>query len=109
MTTLFLSLILFISAFAQADIDPNRLADAIYKAENSVKYPYGVKSIDTHGDKDYARKICSNSIRNNVKRWEKAGKKEDFIVFMGRRYSPPKQNPNWVRLVKHFYNKEKKK
>ena len=78
------------------------LANAIFKAENSVKYPYGIKSIDTHGNKDYAHKICLNSVRNAKKRWIKAGKPEDFIVFMGRRFSPPSINPNWVRLVKYF-------
>jgi hypothetical protein len=91
-----------------ANVNVERLADAIYKAENSKKFPYGIKSINTHGNEKYARKICINSIKNAQKRWVKAGKPEDFIVFMGRRFSPPKQNPNWVRLVKHFYEKRSK-
>ena len=79
-----------------------RIAQAIYHAENSKKYPYGIKSINTYGNKEYARKICLNSIRNAKKRWIKAGMPEDFLVYMGRRFSPPDINPNWVRLVKHF-------
>lgn len=81
----------------------NQIADAIYKAENSKKYPYGVKSINTHGNKDYARKICLNSIRNARKRCEG----RDLIACMGERYSPPATNPNWVRLVKYFLNNNK--
>ena len=94
------------------------IANAIYKAENSVKYPYGVRSINTHGDKDYARKICLNSIKNNYKRWIKAGKLEDFISFMARRYCPiqgkdltndeKKLNMYWVDNVKFFLKKEMK-
>ena len=94
--TLFLPICL---GFSYEDIE---IVEAIGKAENSVKFPYGIKSIDTHGNKDYARKICLNSVRNAKKRWIKAGKPEDFIVFMGRRFSPPSINPNWVRLVKYF-------
>jgi len=80
----------------------SEIVEAIGKTENSVKYPYGIKSIPTYGNKDYAKKICLNSVRNAKKRWVKANKPEDFIVFMGRRYSPPHLNPNWVRLVKYF-------
>ena len=87
-----------------AEVDVIRLCNAIGRAENSVKYPYGIKSINTHGDKVYAKKICINSIKNAHKRWIKAGMPEDFIVFMGRRFSPPASNPNWVRLVTYFYN-----
>ena len=110
-----LSLILFLSVSAFADtFDPNAIADAIYKAEGAAKtkFPYGIKSINTHGDKDYARKICLNSIRNARKRWIEAGKPEDFISFLASRYCPVsahKLNKNWVRLVKYFINKESKK
>ena len=82
----------------------NQIADAIYKAENSKAHPYGIKSIDTHGNKDNARKICLNSIKNAKARWAKAGSKGDFISFMGQRYSPPAINPNWVKLVHWFLN-----
>ena len=82
-----------------------QIANAIYRTENSVKFPYGIKSIDTKGNKEYARKICLNSIRNTRKRWIKAGQPEDFITYMGRRFSPPNINPNWVRLVRYFLTK----
>jgi hypothetical protein len=89
-----------------------KIADAIYRAENSVKYPYGIKSIDTHGDKDYARKICLNTIRNNRKRFAKQTEYTDFIVFLGSRYCPPAAhslNKNWVRMVKYFLDNNSKR
>jgi len=92
---------------SEFDYTDEEIADAVYKAENSIKYPYGIKSIPTYGNKEYARKICLNSIRNAKKRWIKAGKPEDFIVFMGRRYSPPEINPNWVRLVNYFLKRNR--
>jgi len=79
------------------------IVEAIGKAENSVKYPYGIKSIDTKGNKEYAKKICLNSVRNGRARWIKAGCPHDLIVFIGLRYCPPmahKLNSNWVRNVK---------
>ena len=102
-------IVLCASAYASTyDIPNEKIADAIYKAENSVKYPYGIKSIDTHSNPDYARKICLNSIKNAKKRYLASGSREDFIVFMGKRFSPPSINPNWVRLVTYFLNKEVK-
>ena len=103
---LIIGLLLFASqGYAQPDWTDAEIADAIYRAENSVKFPYGIKSIDTKGNKKYARKICLNSIRNARKRWIKAGQPEDFITYMGRRFSPPNINPNWVRLVRYFLTK----
>ena len=96
-----------------SQIDVDRVVEAIGKAENSVRYPYGVKSIDTKGNVAYARKICRNSVVNNIKRWEKAGKPVAFIAFMGARYAPTNgatDDPNglnnhWVRNVTYHYNK----
>ena len=95
------------------EINVDRLVEAIGKAENSKTYPYGVKSIDTKGNVAYARKICRNSVVNNIKRWERVGKPDSFIAFMGARYAPTKGatddpmglNSHWVKNVTHFYNK----
>ena len=87
----------------------DQIANAIYKAENSVKYPYGIKSIDTHGNKEYARKICLNTIRNNRVRFTKQSEYTDFIEFLGSRYCPPaahKLNGFWVSNVRYFLNKQ---
>jgi len=89
-------------AFAFTD---DQVANAIYKAENSKKYPYGIKSIDTHSDENYARKICLNTIRNHRKRHSNHKCNFDFIECLGNRYSPPKAhklNENWVKNVKYL-------
>lgn len=101
----FLSLSSCTKAYADELPSNEKIANAIFHAENSKKFPYGIRSIKTNSELQ-ARKICINSIRNAKKRWVKAGHPGDFIVFMGKHYSPPSINPNWVRLVKHFLAKE---
>jgi len=71
---------------------------AIGRVENSEKYPYGIQSINTYGDKEYARKLCIQSIVNNYKRWDKQG---DFLEFMGKRYCPPNWE-RWAVMVKYW-------
>ena len=91
-----------------SDYSDTEIVNAIGKAENSKKYPYGIKSIDTKGNAEYARKICFNSVRNGRKRWEQAGKPDDLITFISRRYCPinaPDDNGTnkfWVKNVKGF-------
>ncbi len=91
------------------DIPSEKIVQAIYHAEggSSTRYPFGIKSIPCKGY-DSCRLICLNSVKNAKKRYVKAGCPGDFISFMGKRYSPPEINPNWVRLVKYFINKEDK-
>ena len=87
------------------------IVEAIGKAENSKRYPYGIKSINTKGDVAYARKICLNSVRNGRKRWERAGRPCGLIEFVSRRYCPinaPDDNGTnrfWTRNVKYFLTK----
>lgn len=84
-------------------IDNERLAHAIYHAENSMTHPYGImiKCKDP-------KQVCLNTI-SHAKRDFKGG---DFIKFLGDRYCPigasndPKGlNKNWVRNVKLLYTK----
>lgn len=91
----------------------DQIANAIYKAEGGAKtrHPYGIKSINTYGNKEYARKICLNTIRNNRKRFAKQTKYKDFILFLGSRFCPtniPSEyslNRHWVKNVYYFLNK----
>lgn len=93
---------------AEIEYSNEQIAEAIFRAENSKKYPYGIKSVNTHGNKEYARKICLNTIRNNRKRFAKQAKYKDFISFLGSRYCPttiPNEyalNRNWVKNVNYF-------
>lgn len=90
------------------DIDINRLADAIYKAEGGTKtrHPYGIlKKYKT----TTPRQACINTIKSNLKRWNGKG---DFIVFLGKTYCPvgAKNDPlglnrNWVKNVTYFYDR----
>ena len=90
-----------------------QIVNAIYKAENSKKFPYGIKSIDTKGNAEYARKICFNSVKNGRARWIKAGKPDDLITFISRRYCPINApddptglNRNWISNVKFYLRTE---
>ena len=100
--------VFFLSGLACAYTN-EQIADAIFWAEGGYKatYLYGIRSIPYKDEAD-ARRICLNSIRNARKRWEKAGKPEDFITFMGRRYCPPTAhslNSNWVKNVLFYLRK----
>ena len=96
----------------------DEIVEAIGKAENGkdwqakeVKYPYGIKSIDTKGDVEYAKQICKNSVVNNYKRWIKAGKLKGFLEFMRDRFCPlsdSKLNQYWVDNVKFWLVRARK-
>ena len=104
--------LLSVEARAIEPINIEKLANAIYKAENSIKYPYGIVSINTRSNKEYARKICINTINHALRDWNKQG---DFIEFLGKRYCPTqgkyltndekRLNKYWVKNVKFFYKK----
>ncbi len=64
----------------------------------------------TKSNKEYARQICLNSVRNGRARWIKAGRPYDLIIYIGLRYCPPtihKLNKNWVSNVKFYLAKGK--
>ena len=92
-----------------ADIDANRLANAIYKAEGGARAvkPFGILSVPCEGYAE-CRQICLNTIRNHVKRHADHECGLDFITCLGRRYCPPtahKLNRNWVKNVSYYYNR----
>jgi hypothetical protein len=111
--------LLMLCAVGHAEpIDFGRLVEAVGKAENSVKYPYGVKSINTHGNRVYARQICLNSARNAWKRYAKGksialeaqeGHLRAFLEAWGDRWCPWASDPSghrvWARNVEYQYNK----
>jgi hypothetical protein len=68
-----------------------QISSAIYKIEggDKTKYPYGIKSINVHGDKNKAKLICENTIKNNWVRWQKTNKQIDFLTFLSLSYCPP--------------------
>lgn len=87
-----------------SEIDIEKLANAIYKAENSKKHPYGIlKKYKT----TTPRQACINTIKSNLKRWNGKG---DFILYLSRTYAPigASNDPSglnryWVSNVKYHY------
>jgi len=63
----------------------NLLADAIFWAEGgyNTNYPYGIQSIRCEGY-DECRRICKNTIKNNIKRWRSHSRQR---IYMEKRYS----------------------
>jgi hypothetical protein len=106
-------LFLLLANFACANIPPlsesyiNKFADTIYRIEGGKKArkPYGVLSIPVNSEAE-ARRITINSIRNNWKRWHKAGKPDTFINFFANRWCPassdPVGNKNWKKNAKFY-------
>ena len=99
---LYMILLWTIMANAQ-DYTDNQLANAIYKAENSKRHPYGILA---HYKHTTPRQACINTIKHAKRDWNGKG---DFIVFLGSRYCPigakndPKGlNKNWVKNVKFY-------
>lgn len=111
---LFLALAPSVLAADYTHKDFPRIADAIYKAEGGIRAskPYGILSIKVK-NKDHARKICLNTIRNKYKNWQLAGSKGDFIFYLGSIYCPAahdkKGNAVWAKNVNFFLNKDKVK
>lgn len=96
---LFLGMILFscsTRAYAEEVIDGYSISQyvkAIYKAEGGkrAKYAYGIRSVP-YKDVSEAKRICYNTVRNNIKRYKAYGyrKHPRFIQFLGSRYCPTK-------------------
>jgi hypothetical protein len=102
---LLLALLPFTSSASLSNQYVNRMADAIKRAENSKRYPYGVMMGRRLSERE-ARRICINTIRNNHTRWIKLGKPGEFVSYLGAVYCPPSIDPvghaNWVRNVQRF-------
>jgi hypothetical protein len=97
------------SAWA-SDVNVNRLADAIYKAEASKSHPYGVL---THYKRTSPRQACINTIKHRLKHWKAEGSKGDFIDYLQKSYAPigaendpSNLNSNWANNVKRFYHEQ---
>jgi len=84
----------------------SHVGEAIKVAENDPTGRFGIRSETFKSVKD-DQKTLDNSVRNNRKRWEKAGKPGKFVDFMGKRWAPigakndPKNlNKNWPNNVR---------
>jgi len=96
------------------------LADAIYWAEGGLQatYSYGIKSVRCNGEQE-CRRICLNTIRNNLGRYQKSGRSGtvSYLEFLQERYCPTQGaglsqkekelNSNWLGNVKWFMENPK--
>jgi hypothetical protein len=106
------SLLVLATTTAKADFIPSTqaqveaMANAIYRAEGgaNTRYPYGIKSVSCVGPAA-CRAVCIRTIKNNVKRWRKAGQHEPYLTFLWHRYCPPAAhalNKHWLKNVKFY-------
>ncbi len=86
----------------------SNIVNAIKLIENSKTYPYGIRSIRLKGKNQlekeiYARQICVNTVNNNYLRWQKAGKRGEFLNFLADVYCPASAdatgNSNWKKNI----------
>ena len=115
--SIFTALFLVMTRSSRADFEPDfpKLVEAIGNAENSVKYPYGIKSINTHSDKVLAGKICMNTVRNNWKRYtaiDSTPSMDEYMRFLANRFCPVGAvddlsglNAHWLGNVSRLYQK----
>jgi hypothetical protein len=96
-----------------APVDVDRMVQAIYQAEGgaNTRYRYGIKSVKC-ATVNEARRVCRNSVVNNIKRWEQAGKPKPFVAFMADRYCPVASDPighdRWIKNVTLIYERNAK-
>jgi len=92
-----------------------RHVNAIYHAEGADKadYLYGIRSVP-YDTPEEARRIAGNTVRNNYARWQRAGKKEPYLLFLRNRYAPLEAgndplglNSNWLKNVGYFLENPK--
>lgn len=100
-----LILLMFAGCSYASDINVERLATAIYRAENSKKYPYGIM---VKYKRTTPKQACINTIRHALKDWKGD---VDFIDFLGNRYCKVGSNTDngtcqyWSTNVRSIYEK----
>lgn len=97
---------------AHAEINLNKWADAIFKAEGGYKaqYLYGIRSVK-YKDEAEARKICKNTVYNTLVKYRETRCQTGYsdLECIARRYCPigadndPRGlNQNWIHNMRYF-------
>lgn len=85
-----------------------KIVDAIYKIEGGARtrHPFGILSVACNGYSD-CRRVCLATVKNNFRRWEKAGRPGDYLEFLARKYAPigaendpGNLNRNWLKNLR---------
>lgn len=100
-------LILSVSGTVRAEIDVERMVNAIGRAENSTSHPYGIMTKYRHTT---PRQACKNTVLHALRDYK--GKESGFISFLQGRYAPigaendpTGLNANWTANVTYYYEK----
>jgi hypothetical protein len=87
-----------------SEIPVDKIVNAVYKIEGGAraKKPFGILSVPCN---DYAdcRRVCANTVRNNYRRWKKAGRPGEYLKFLADRYAPVSAhelNKNWLPNIR---------
>lgn len=86
-----------------SQLSVDRIANAIFRSENSKQHPYGVLIPCKN-----PRTVCENTIRHAwVDFRVHEGVSLEFVDFLGKRYCPPSVDPigfkNWTNNVWRIY------
>lgn len=95
------------SAWATSEIDFERLATAIGKAENSTAHPYGIMQRYKYTT---PRQACINTIKHKYRDWVAEGSRGDYLAYLQTKYAPLNAqndpsglNYNWLSNVRRLY------
>ena len=108
-TTFVLAILLTLISIASAEVDLDRWADAIRKAEGNPNY--GIVSIKCNPNTDECRRFCKNTIFNTLVKYRdsRCNKDESDLDCLARRYAPigvkndpDNLNKNWKKNVAYF-------
>lgn len=96
---------LFCNTAHAEEITYDQFCDAVYIAEGGqkAKKPYGILSVPCNTESE-CRKICINSVRNNLKRFNNQSKYDDYIDFFGSRWCPVGAENDPTGLNKYWIN-----
>ena len=103
---------LLVASVCGAEVDLDKWADAIFKAENSKNHPYGIMLKGCDKDHvEFCRKACKQTVFNTLVKYRKERCKEgeSDIDCLARRYAPigaendpTGLNKNWKDNVLSF-------
>ena len=87
--------------------DVPKLVEAIGKAENSRRYPYGIiaKRRLTVAE---ARRWCENTVRRRLAEWHRAGRPGHPVDWIARTYAPLGASNDPRGLNRHWANNVKR-
>jgi len=82
----------------------NQIVNAIYRIEGGSKAvkPFGILSVPCNSYQE-CRRICENTVINNIVRWHKSGARQTYLEFLASRYAPAEAHPlnkNWLPNLK---------